>query len=293
MSRIIFAIQALFAICLGAVKIGLCFMLKRIFVVQTFHVLTWIVMAICIGWVLFTIIIGFTICQPVAMNWDPATPGGTCGNQLAGFAAVGILDLITDGALLLLPVPMVIRLQMRWQHKIALLAIFGAGALTMVFAGMRLHAVLTLDFLDVTYSQVPVVLYGTLEPAIAILVSCSVPLQPLLDAFFTSALRWDRSNSSRNSTKQSSTELSDLSSDKSREGGSFRARSPTPGRGFRQIEEGGYNDLELDGFRRTGRDILVAADSTESFHGSDVGLRVKVVDTVDVTRSERGQRPRG
>lgn len=289
MSRIVFAIQALFAICLGAVKIGLCFMLKRIFVVQTFHVLTWIVMAMCIGWVLFTIIIGFTICQPVAMNWDSNTPGGVCGNQLAGFAAVGILDLITDGALLLLPAPMVIRLQMRWQHKVALLAIFGAGALTMVFAGMRLHAVLTLDFLDVIYSQVPVVLYGTLEPAIAILVSCSILLQPLLDTFFSSVLGWDRSSS----TKQSSAELSGLSSDKPREGGGFSARSPTPGRGFRQIDEGDDNDLELDGFRRTGRDILVAADSTESFHGSDVGLRVKVVDTVDVTRSDRGQRPRG
>lgn len=104
-------------------------MLKRIFVVRSFLIASWVAMGLCVCWTLFTIILGITICQPVAMNWDPTTPGGTCGSQVAGFSAVGYMDLGTDLLLLLLPVPMVYRLQMRLRHKVAVSCIFGAGAL--------------------------------------------------------------------------------------------------------------------------------------------------------------------
>lgn len=63
------------------------------------------------------------------MNWDSNTKGGECGNEVAAFAAVGIFDLLTDLAIIVLPIPMTLGLQLRWRDKMALCMIFGAGAL--------------------------------------------------------------------------------------------------------------------------------------------------------------------
>ncbi|KAJ0309102.1 hypothetical protein COL5a_001223 [Colletotrichum fioriniae] len=177
-----YGVQTLFAICLGFIKIGITLMLQRVFFVRGFKIAARITTGLCVCWMLFTILIGIFICQPVAMNWNPATPGGKCGDQNAAFAAVGYFDLATDLIILVLPIPMVYNLQLRWPHKVALYIIFGAGALTMIFAALRLKNVLTMDFTDVTYSQVGVVLMGTLEPGVAIIVSSSPLLKPIFDA---------------------------------------------------------------------------------------------------------------
>ncbi|UQC77604.1 uncharacterized protein CLUP02_03073 [Colletotrichum lupini] len=182
MSKAAYGVQTLFAICLGFIKIGITLMLQRVFFVQGFKIAARITTGLCVCWMLFTILIGIFICQPVAMNWNPATPGGKCGDQNAAFAAVGYFDLATDLIILVLPIPMVYNLQLRWPHKVALYVIFGAGALTMIFAALRLKNVLTMDFTDVTYSQVGVVLMGTLEPGVAIIVSSSPLLKPIFDA---------------------------------------------------------------------------------------------------------------
>ncbi|KAK1637317.1 integral membrane protein [Colletotrichum phormii] len=181
MSKAAYGVQTLFAICLGF-KIGITLMLQRVFFVRSFKIAARITAGLCVCWMLFTILIGIFICQPVAMNWNPTTPGGKCGDQNAAFAAVGYFALATDLIILVLPIPMVYNLQLRWPHKVALYIIFGAGALTMIFAALRLKNVLTMDFTDVTYSQVGVVLMGTLEPGVAIIVSSSFLLKPLFDA---------------------------------------------------------------------------------------------------------------
>lgn len=76
-----------------------------------------------------TVLIGILICQPVAMNWNQLTPGGRCGNQNAAFSAVGYIDLLSDLIILVLPIPIVLKLQLPMANKIGLSAIFGAGIL--------------------------------------------------------------------------------------------------------------------------------------------------------------------
>ena len=75
-----------------------------------------------------TMLIGFFICQPIEMNWS-AVPGGRCGNQTAAFASVGIVDIVVDLVIFILPLPMVFKLQISKAHRIALSCIFGAGIL--------------------------------------------------------------------------------------------------------------------------------------------------------------------
>lgn len=124
-----YGIEFLYATCLGCTKISLVITMMRVFFVRKFQIAAWAVITMCFMWMLFTILIGLFICWPVPMNWNANTEGGRCGDQMTAFAAVGVVDLVTDLAIIILPVPMSLSLQLKWRHKMALLVVFGAGIL--------------------------------------------------------------------------------------------------------------------------------------------------------------------
>ncbi|GKT46701.1 satratoxin biosynthesis SC1 cluster protein 4 [Colletotrichum spaethianum] len=300
-----YGVQTLFAICLGFIKIGITLMLQRVFFVRTFKIAARITTGLCVCWMLFTILIGIFICQPVAMNWNPATPGGKCGDQNAAFAAVGYFDLATDLIILILPVPMVYKLHLRWPYKVALYFIFGAGALTMVFGALRLKNVLTMDFTDVTYSQVGVVFMGTLEPGVAIIVSSSPLLKPVFDA--TIGRFWSLRGSTAKSTTGGGAAKPTTLQTIGQSGllGSKLSRAAGGGGGgrFSQMHSTHSDeDLELDRLREKRHNVAVVVaqgnQSEESMvrdfkakgddaSGSDVGILV--TNRTSVISEERGK----
>jgi len=81
------------------------------------------------AWSIATILTGCFICRPFAMNWDPTIPGGKCGNQVLSFTVTGVLNLITDVMVLVLPLPYLARLQMELYKKLVLIGVFSVGLL--------------------------------------------------------------------------------------------------------------------------------------------------------------------
>jgi len=67
------------------------------------------------------------MCRPIAFNWDHTIEGGKCGSQTTSFIAIGVLDLLIDGAVFALPLAMIWKLQVSAGKKIALFGIFGLG----------------------------------------------------------------------------------------------------------------------------------------------------------------------
>ncbi|OTB12361.1 hypothetical protein K445DRAFT_25654 [Daldinia sp. EC12] len=179
-SRIVFAAQVLYAVCLGLIKLSIARCLQRIFFTREFRIASYIVMGFSVAWTLQTILIGVLICQPVELNWDP-TVRGTCGDQEAGFTSVAIVDIVTDLMLLLLPIKPLISLRIKTSHKVALLVIFGAGLITMVASAIRLYITFKLDYSDLPYSTASNNYLSTIQPGIAIMVACSPLLKPIFD----------------------------------------------------------------------------------------------------------------
>lgn len=128
-----------------------------------------------------TILIGFLICRPVAKNWDPTTPNGICGNRIAGYTAVSIVNVFVDCLMLLLPLPMICRLQVKAGYKWALLGIFGIGVVTIVFSAIRLASLRTVDFDDFSYTVPVVMIWTTAENGVIIIVASSALLRPVFD----------------------------------------------------------------------------------------------------------------
>ena len=84
-------------------------------------------MSITIAWGVFSAIATWGICTPIAYDWNPNIPGGHCGNRNAVYYTVGIIDVITDIFIFLLPTRMVWRLQISLGNKIGLSLVFGIG----------------------------------------------------------------------------------------------------------------------------------------------------------------------
>lgn len=76
------------------------------------------------------------LCRPIAYTWDKSIDG-TCGNATQAYEAVGIINLITDLAIIILPMPLLWQLQLPLAKKVALTAIFGIGIVYVSSPSMR------------------------------------------------------------------------------------------------------------------------------------------------------------
>lgn len=85
--------------------------------------------AIVAMWALATVLVTLFLCKPIAFNWDTTIAGGKCGNTLASWKSTGIVNIITDAMILLLPVPSLCKVQMVLYKKLVIIAMFTLGVL--------------------------------------------------------------------------------------------------------------------------------------------------------------------
>ena len=75
----------------------------------------------------FAVIVSIVlICRPLSKAWDPTQPG-VCENTLRSLVAISSINMATDLIIILLPMPMVWRLQMARRRKTELTLIFAFG----------------------------------------------------------------------------------------------------------------------------------------------------------------------
>ena len=120
---------SVFWVCVNsAVKVSAAHFYTTLFPNRVFQAITrttiWLVVAYCIATVVATLL----ICRPFAYNWDQ-TIAGKCGNLHDFWLSSSIFGLVFDITVVVLPMPMLWGLQMDLSRKVALMFIFGLGAL--------------------------------------------------------------------------------------------------------------------------------------------------------------------
>lgn len=188
--------QVVYAFALGCTKTSVLLYMMRVFSTRTFRLAASFVLALVVAWAVAVILVTFLICTPLSYNWNTTTESGHCGNSNAGYLSLSIVDVITDGLILVLPIPLVVGLKMPAAQKIGVLAIFGLGAFTLAVGIVRLVTVKNIDFTDFTYSSVPVYIWAPLEPGMALIVACGVTLKPYLSRLMAGVNRVTGRNSS-------------------------------------------------------------------------------------------------
>ncbi|KAI0842301.1 hypothetical protein F5Y06DRAFT_259486 [Hypoxylon sp. FL0890] len=272
----LYARQFLYAASLGLIKAGVISMFMHLFFDRRFKIAAKATVALTIAWVLLTILVELLICRPIDKNWNFRKPTGTCGDQRAALVAVGVVNVINHMAILMLPLPMILKLGAEIRYKVATICIFIFGILTLIFGIIRLYTVLQIDYADVTYTTVQTILYGTSEVGVAIVVSNCPLLRPVFDRLFPT-------RGSENSCWRENTSDMVLS----------RKRKSTKSSGFTQMKNESQEDLELGnmGAHRAKRNTHITAGKRPPSRDDDDDCSVHriVVTSETIVSRDKGE----
>ncbi len=137
-----FALTLIYTASITAIKLSILALYHRLFATRT-NIFRWAVFATA-G---FTIVIGTSAffallfqCRPIRAVWTKV-PNAQCLNKKDLTVVPGILNIITDFAILILPLPIIWNLQIGRWRKVALTGVFGLGGLYVSHADSLLNPV--------------------------------------------------------------------------------------------------------------------------------------------------------
>lgn len=116
----------LYAAGIATSRLGTLFLYLRVFPQRSMQLATKLFMAISTSLVIALTLWDIFTCRPVSLNWDSEVEG-KCNDRLPPYLAACILSMSSDIITLLLPMPLVWSLNMRWENKIGLTFLFAMG----------------------------------------------------------------------------------------------------------------------------------------------------------------------
>jgi len=134
---------------------------------------------------LYTVVCVITVllqCRPIVKLWDVtgAIPA-TCIDANAFLILTASLNLASDIWVTVLPIPILAQVQRPTSEKVTLVLIFAVGIFSCVAAMMRLLALVVYTRSnDISFDNVPLEIWSSIEVNIAILCSSMPSMRPLL-----------------------------------------------------------------------------------------------------------------
>ncbi|CAN9239456.1 unnamed protein product [Alternaria alternata] len=128
--RAFWASLIVYYLSLGLTKGSMLLQYRRIFPTKSFQVANWITMAVVISYTIWTVFSSIFMCVPVRAFWTHEK--ATCLNQFAVWFTNAAINIITDFAIILLPIPVIRKLNLGKRQKIGLISIFAIGGLPLI-----------------------------------------------------------------------------------------------------------------------------------------------------------------
>jgi hypothetical protein len=100
----------------------------RVFVNKGTRILVYVLAGVIISTFVAGGLTGTLGCQPLAFFWDPTIEGGHCININAFFRWISLPNILTDMAMLIMPLPTVWKLHLSMNRKIGLTVTFLTGS---------------------------------------------------------------------------------------------------------------------------------------------------------------------
>ncbi|KAF9880814.1 integral membrane protein [Colletotrichum karsti] len=172
--------QILWAVSLSLCKISILHLYTKLFSVRRMVLAARIMALFTVIWTAVAVLVAFFICIPLSDNWLLDLKNRNCGNQPAADGTLGVVNLMTDIIVLLMPVSYLWSLQLERFKKIALIATFSLGIFTCIVSALRLYYLANLKYTDVTFGIPNALIFSALEPGVGITLACIPFLRPLL-----------------------------------------------------------------------------------------------------------------
>ncbi|BCS04486.1 putative integral membrane protein Pth11-like [Aspergillus luchuensis] len=193
-----------YTLCVMFIKLSILAVYKRLFAARSMKIAANVVAVIVVLWAVSISIGGVLNCVPVQKFWDRPVPGH-CVNTVGYYYGQQIPNILTDVVLLIMPLKSVWELPISKTQRLLLSGVFLVGILTLIFDILRLVAMIQLTQAgpDITYNQVPVVVWTCMEAAVGITAACMSHIRPLFNVKLWSRHRYSDQEPGKGSTNSS------------------------------------------------------------------------------------------
>ncbi|KAJ0163096.1 hypothetical protein CTA2_3529 [Colletotrichum tanaceti] len=181
--KILYAYTFVYGSACAATKISILLFYQRIFVsnIPSFKI------SLVFGYFLsvtYPVVIWATMgnaCKPLPFYWNQFVGGrGTCLDLNTFYMALGIINMMNDIIVLVIPIPQILKLQMSRRRKLAVCSIMLLGSFVCVASAVRIWYLDRFSKAqDVTWTMGTVFIWSAIEPSVAIVSACLAHLAPL------------------------------------------------------------------------------------------------------------------
>jgi hypothetical protein len=199
-SKGIYACEILYVIAVALPKLSILGFYLRFLRQPIERALTWFVAVIVAATALATGLTATFQCSPVAYQWDKHIPSGHCIDIQTFYRWMSFPNIVTDVVILVLPLPMVWRLQLERNQKVGITIMFVTGGVGLVSSILRFVAFFSHSaFTDRSWTSVPLLIYTDVEPGTYFIAACMPSLGPVFRAVWksTKSTLFSKSNSQR------------------------------------------------------------------------------------------------
>ncbi|RMJ21184.1 integral membrane protein [Aspergillus sp. HF37] len=201
-SELLYFFQIFYVLAPPTVKLSLLFLYRRIFEHSRFLRLVYAMIALVSVWAIIMVFLAIFNCRPISAFW---THKGSCFDFKQFAIGYAVVNIVTDFAIWLMPIPDVWKIQLPTPQKIALSLIFALGLFDCAAAMARLFlSMLVLGQYDSTWLYAPGYMWSIIEVSTGITCTCLPTMRVLLKVAFGSKMARFFGMSSRKASHQRS-----------------------------------------------------------------------------------------
>jgi len=190
--KMLYGIQLTQTLAVGPTKISVLLFYRRIFRGKYFNIITWILIGLMTGWTAAFLFANMFECVPISESFKNAPGLGTnpkCIHTVPMYMAQVYTDVIMDVLILIVPLPLVWKLQLPTKQKLAVSGMFLLGLITTASscAKMIVFYLVAAEMAavpDLSYFMTPVIYWPLIEMTLQIVAACLPLLRPLVISWF-------------------------------------------------------------------------------------------------------------
>lgn len=157
-------------------KLSMLCLFLRIFVRKWERIAYYTLMAVVISTAVAGIMANFLQCIPLHYVWDGPQNGEHCFNQNVYWRWSPFPNILTDAAMIVLPIPSLYKLHLSWRNKAGILFTFLLGGVGLITSILRFAAFLRFQGIgpasDGTWANSPLAIYSIAEAGVYLMAAC-------------------------------------------------------------------------------------------------------------------------
>ncbi|MCJ1423199.1 hypothetical protein MMC29_001081 [Sticta canariensis] len=161
-------------------KLAILVLYLRFFTKRTDRIACWVIGGLMVANCVGCILAGFFICTPLEFLWNRTIPGGHCLDINAWYRWGSLMNIITDVAMLMLPIPVIWKIQISKTVKLGLILIIATGSSGLITSIIRWKVFFTHDLqVDGTWTASRLITLIIVDSGMYLIAACLPTYRPL------------------------------------------------------------------------------------------------------------------